>query len=767
MKTADSPSLLPVSTLKKRRFQLLADLPVRAKLLLSFLAITALSASMIAFFSNRAISATLTQDVGASLQNAAAQSGLAVGSMLQRQASALQAFSLNKAVKYKVEAVDRFRDLRPETVQADLQKLDAQWSAAAAGDLFIWSHLNNSAALELTAYSKHFPDNVELRVTDKYGGLVAATGRTSGYYQADEPWWQAAWNNGQGATYIGQPEYDPRSQSLTIAIALPLRGIQSDQIIGIIRTTYRLDNLIKTIDSVRLGETGRALLLLPGGQLLTSNNKLAPIDPQLGEQLQLLTAGSATAAPASLPSFVSLAPVATIDDDPTIAGLGWQMLIQQQREESLAPVATSEQTIFLTSLGALALAGLLAMLVAQLISAPIDRLTTAASAVAAGDLSRRLHMRRRDEIGMLASNFDTMAQALAERIANEQEAREAAQRLQLVEADNRQAIERAVTEYLAFVQQVAQGDLSQRVSHSSQGALGQLGAGLNHMVASLHDITSQVQQGANAIAAAVAQISAATSEQASSSTQQSEAISTTASAIEQVKLIALQTADQATLVAQNSQAALTVARQSDQTVAQTIDSMGQIRQHVGGIAQTIQGLAVQSRSISMIITAVSELADQINHLALNAAIESTRTGAQDQDVATLARLVRELGSQAKQSTGQVRQILSELQSSTKAAVAATEEGTQRVESGVQLVASTGAMIQQIAAELESGALSNVQMAAAAQQQMQGMAQIAQAISSIQQATAQTLASTCQAEQAAQSLLSLAQSLQEAIAVYRL
>ena len=83
-------------------------------------------------------------------------------------------------------------------------------------------------------------------------------------------------------------------------------------------------------------------------------------------------------------------------------------------------MTATEQTIFLTSLGALALSGLLALVVAQLISAPIGRLTTAASAIAAGDLSRRLGMRRRDEIGVLAANFDSMAQALEDRIAAEQ-----------------------------------------------------------------------------------------------------------------------------------------------------------------------------------------------------------------------------------------------------------------------------------------------------------------------------------------------------------
>jgi NO-binding membrane sensor protein with MHYT domain len=339
--------------------------------------------------------------------------------------------------------------------------------------------------------------------------------------------------------------------------------------------------------------------------------------------------------------------------------------------------------------------------------------------------------------------------------------------LQEAEAGRRRLLEQAVGEYLGFAQQVAQGDLSQRIEVQYEGALGHLGQGLNSMVASLHNITCQVQEGTNAIAAAVAQISAATTEQAASSAQQSAAITETATAIEQVKVIALQTANQATQVAQNSQSALEVARQSDQTVTETVGSMSQIHQQVGNIAQTIHSLSDQTRSIGTIITSVSELADQINHLALNAAIETTRSGDQDRDIAALARLVRDLGSQAKDATKQVRLILSEIQRSAKAAVEVTDEGSRQVDSGVQLVTATGMMIHQIAEEVEKGAQANVQMAAAAQQQTLGMQQIAQAMTSIQQAMRQTLLGTRQAEQAAQGLHTLAQSLQQAIAVYQL
>jgi methyl-accepting chemotaxis protein len=51
--------------------------------------------------------------------------------------------------------------------------------------------------------------------------------------------------------------------------------------------------------------------------------------------------------------------------------------------------------------------------------------------------------------------------------------------------------------------------------------------------------------------------------------------------------------------------------------------------------------------------------------------------------------------------------------------------------------------------------------------MVGMEQIGQAMANIQQATTQALASTRQAERAAQDLHTLAQKLQQTVAIYRL
>lgn len=401
------------------------------------------------------------------------------------------------------------------------------------------------------------------------------------------------------------------------------------------------------------------------------------------------------------------------------------------------------------------------------INEPLSRLVKVAQALQAGDLSRRLNFQRSDEIGTLATSFNAMADGLEDRIRTEQTAQEEARRLQEIERSNREMLEQIVADYLAFLQRVAAGDLTQRLSVQHNGALGSLGQGLNTMVENLHGITSQVQQASANIAAAAAEILAATTQQASSAGEQSSAVSQTSTTVEEIKTIARQTAQQAGQVAHDSQEALQVAHQGTQSVEETVESMGHIRERVESIAQTILSLSEQTQAIGTIITTVSELADQSNLLALNAAIEAARAGEQGKSFAVVAQHVRDLAERSKGATGEVREILEEIQRSTNTAVLVTEEGTKGVESGTQLATEAGQMIHRIAAEVENGAQANVQMAAAAQQQMAGMEQIGQAIIAIQQATSQALTSTRQAERAAQDLHTLAQSLQQAVSTYRL
>jgi methyl-accepting chemotaxis protein len=429
--------------------------------------------------------------------------------------------------------------------------------------------------------------------------------------------------------------------------------------------------------------------------------------------------------------------------------------------------AQTTYALIVMSITAVIAVTLLVVFARQTLSRPLTHLVEVAKAITAGNLDRRLTIKRQDEIGILASSFNSMAESLQSRIEAEQQAQEEAMKLQEIERATREELEHAVADYLAFTERIAQGDLSQRVTVKHNGSLGLLASGLNNMVENLHSMTRQVHDATTNIAASSAEILAATTQQASSAAEQSAAVTQITATLEEIKTIAYKTAQQAEQIARDSQEAMKIAGRGTKSVEETINGMMQIRERVESIAQTILSLSEQTQAIGAITTTVSELADQSNMLALNAAIEAARAGEQGKSFAIVAQHVRELAERSKGATGQVREILEEIQRATNAAVMVTEEGSKGVEMGVRQASAAGQVIHEIASEVENESQASVQMSAAAQQQTAGIEQIGQAMNAIQQGATQTLSSTRQAERAAQDLNKLAQSLQKVIDAYHL
>jgi anti-anti-sigma regulatory factor/HAMP domain-containing protein len=123
--------------------------------------------------------------------------------------------------------------------------------------------------------------------------------------------------------------------------------------------------------------------------------------------------------------FVSQAPLTTTTGDSAIGDLGWQLVVYQDRAESLQPAAIAVQTSLIMALVALLLAVALGTGVAHVISTPLRRLTHIAREIAQGDLGQRLRLPQHDEIGQLGQSFDAMADTIEARLAEQRQTYEA------------------------------------------------------------------------------------------------------------------------------------------------------------------------------------------------------------------------------------------------------------------------------------------------------------------------------------------------------
>jgi signal transduction histidine kinase/methyl-accepting chemotaxis protein len=387
---------------------------LRAKLITGFVGVAVLAAGAVAFVTVRVIQSNLTQSAGAQLKAQAESQALAIGDLLVRQVKVLQTLGLNDRLQDAMEKANAHStgDL------GVLARADDAWRAAAnsdnADDPLIRAVLNHPASPELKEFRLAFPDHVEVFVTDRYGANVAATNMTSDYYQGDEVWWQKAYNHGVGAVYIGQLDYDESSATMSINIAVPVYAPDTQSVIGVLRTTYRLDALVAALASSTARGGDIHLLFQNGRYLHSETGEVQSLTGGTFAELQAITGDYALLPFEGEDALVSRAPVVSLDPygGSSVADLDWVVILAEEESAALRLATDVQRTITTIALAVLVLAGLLAVGVGQVLTGPVTRLTGVAAKIAAGDLSAQARVESGDEIGVLATTFNKMTAQL-------------------------------------------------------------------------------------------------------------------------------------------------------------------------------------------------------------------------------------------------------------------------------------------------------------------------------------------------------------------
>jgi methyl-accepting chemotaxis protein len=321
-------------------------------------------------------------------------------------------------------------------------------------------------------------------------------------------------------------------------------------------------------------------------------------------------------------------------------------------------------------------------------------------------------------------------------------------------------------EVSSAARRIAGGDLAAPLPPAERGdEVGDLTRAFDEMVKGLRRMIGDVTEGVGVLAAAASEITASTTQVAAGSAEAAVAVSETTSTVEEVKQTAQVSAQKARYVSDTAQKSAQFSQGGRKSLEDSLEGTRRVQQQMDQIARSIVRLAEQSQAIGDIIATVNDLAEQSNLLAVNAAIEAAKAGDQGKGFAVVAQEIKSLAEQSKQATSQVRTILGEIQKATNGAVLATEQGTKAVEAGAQLSTQLGESIRQLADSIAEASQAATQIAASAQQQLAGMDQVALAMQNINQASNQNVASTKQAEAAAQNLHELGLRLKSLVARY--
>lgn len=376
--------------------------------------------------------------VGQRFQTVAEINAERVGNSLENQIDALTSLSRQEAVIVEglINANDRYSAV--EGKPNDLLQISEQlWQNSRENSEFIRRYRNNLQTLALSKFRGGNTFHHNMFLTDRVGGLVAAQGeKPARFYYGDEAWWQAAWHHGQGGVYLGELEIDPETHTASILIAVGVINSQTNQIIGVLASTYDLQAIQFDISIAKPQATGEVYLLTPDGVIIAGPDAQVMGQPgwsslfdagllsferdkqPLVESSWLLgkdrrgDAAVLAHAPLNTTSRVNLS---------FLHALGWQVIVSDTQSNALEEVTRSTKVASLVALLVMASVVMVAAVTAQVISRPIEALTLTAAAISEGDLEKRAEPSGPVELGTLAEAFNTLTARLRSLINNLQD----------------------------------------------------------------------------------------------------------------------------------------------------------------------------------------------------------------------------------------------------------------------------------------------------------------------------------------------------------
>jgi methyl-accepting chemotaxis protein len=383
------------------------------------------------------------------------------------------------------------------------------------------------------------------------------------------------------------------------------------------------------------------------------------------------------------------------------------------------------------------------VVVTRIMIGPLTSMARSAEHMASGDLSRRIVTSNRNEIGVLAGAFNSMAEGLsgiAVRIREGQ--RRVRQVAETIQRDSEAVARRAQT----------QNKIVDRASESieqSDSDTRKIGEGMEDLSSSAEETGSSILE----MAASLEEVSqhmdalhTSIEEMSSAAVQMAQSISSIDTSIESLSAFAGETATSMTEIdasirqvresarksAQLSEGAASDAEGGQGAVMKTISAMSAVREAVRADSARMTALGERSQEIGKILRMIEEVAGETHLLALNASILAAQSGEEGKGFAVVAAEIRALSQRASAGASEIGDLLSAIQKEIGTLSDSMKESVRRVEDGVARSQSAGERLSKILDRSRLASEATAEIARATAEQSEGSHRVATAIDRVRE-----------------------------------
>jgi len=337
-----------------------------------------------------------------------------------------------------VKSNSEFADFSAEERELEIEGRNEHWvKKTDISDPYIKAHMTNRVAEFFKSQHNILPGTYgEIFLTNRYGVMIATTGKLTTLAHADKYWWKAAFGDGKGRVFLDDRGFDQSVQGYVLGVVIPIKS--ENEIIGLLKCNINiigpLTDLVNDFSQRNLG----MLQIVRTQGLIVSGEDTVPlstkVSPKIVDYLKQKIIGSLIISEDNEESqLIAFCPIETtmgsevigfggsmksIDHIKGNTGEGWHVLISVKEETVIESAHEITKRVFSAGIFFTILTAIAALLLGRMATKPIVEVASVARIIGGGDLNVRSKLSSNDEFGSLSGSINCMAENLQKSMAS-------------------------------------------------------------------------------------------------------------------------------------------------------------------------------------------------------------------------------------------------------------------------------------------------------------------------------------------------------------